>query len=133
MANGSIRAILFMALAALATMPTQAAAGTNFVPMPVVLVKPGAITVDEGGSGQLAVALGKRPWKDVVIGVAADSTGCVTADRTRLVFTPANWNRPQPVTISAHRDADAVDDVATVTFIASRPPGAGVESTTATV
>ncbi len=70
-----------------------------------------ALTVPEGGSGAYALTLDSQPPGEVAIEVSGAS-GDVTVSPSRLIFTGANWNEPQTVTVSAARDDDAEADPA---------------------
>ena len=71
--------------------------------------------VDEGGSTSYSVKLGGKPASAVVITVSSSNMD-VTVSPARLTFTRERWNRAQTVTVTADQDADAVDDVATITY-----------------
>jgi hypothetical protein len=65
----------------------------------------GLLQVSEGGSGgSYALRLSIAPDADVTVNISHGAQ--VLADKTQLVFTPANWNQPQGITVSA------VDDTA---------------------
>lgn len=74
------------------------------------------LRIDEGGAGVTMVSLAQAPAADVVVSVARsggdDDVGVIAGDS--LVFTPANWNIPQPARIAAAFDLDTNDDFATV-------------------
>ncbi len=65
------------------------------------------VRVPEGGDGVFYVSLPFQPKTDVTVTVTADSGGdqsLTLLDPTTLTFTPANWNRPQAIAISATDD-----------------------------
>ena len=70
------------------------------------------LTVPEGGSNTYEVVLGHQPTGDVTVTVTVDDTANndVTTDEESLVFTTANWNEPQTVTVRAAEDDDALTD-----------------------
>jgi glucose/arabinose dehydrogenase len=76
------------------------------------------LRADEGGEVVTTVRLAIAPAADVTVTIARTSgdpdVGVVGT--TSLVFTPANWNRPQAVRFAATADADLADDTATITF-----------------
>ena len=76
-----------------------------------------ALTVPEGGSNTYEVVLGHQPTGDVTVTVTVDDTANndVTTEEGSLVFTTANWNEPQTVTVRAAEDDDALTD-SNVTF-----------------
>ncbi len=71
-----------------------------------------ALSVPEGGSAEYALTLDSQPSGEVAVAVSGAS-GDVTASPSRLMFTPANWNKPQTVTVTAAEDDDAEADPAT--------------------
>ncbi len=87
-----------------------------------VSVSETTLTVAEGGNRTYTVVLNLQPTSDVVINVTKSSSPDVTVSPASLTFTPANWNTPQTVTVSAAQDADAVDDAAAISHavVASR-------------
>ena len=81
------------------------------------------VPVSEGDTASYTVALATQPSADVTLAVAnrgdaADDTD-LTASPATLTFTPATWNAPQTVTLSAAHDADGVDGTAAFTHTAS--------------
>ena len=85
-----------------------------------VRVGPTQLTFAEGGSGTYTVVLNTQPTSTVTVTVndPADNTD-VTAEPPSLTFTTDDWNEIQRVTVSATRDTDATNDVATVTHSVS--------------
>jgi hypothetical protein len=73
----------------------------------VRIVESGGTTrvTEGGGSDTYTVELTSQPTADVVIGVTADSQ--VSVHPASLMFTAANWNTPQTVTVAAVDDAVA--------------------------
>ena len=71
-----------------------------------------ALTVPEGGSNTYEVVLGHQPTGDVTVTVTVDDTANndVTTEEGSLVFTTANWDEPQTVTVRAAEDDDALTD-----------------------
>ena len=76
-----------------------------------VTVSPQALRVPEGGSASYTVKLDTEPLDDVTITVTPEQRS--DADLTRspetLIFTRANWDEPQTVTVSAAEDADRLN------------------------
>ncbi|HPM85381.1 MAG TPA: cadherin repeat domain-containing protein, partial [Candidatus Anammoximicrobium sp.] len=67
------------------------------------------VTVGEDGTTDaFTVVLDAQPVTDVVLDISSSNAAEATVDRPRLTFTPADWNLPQTVTITAVDDA-AVD------------------------
>lgn len=50
------------------------------------------------------VKLSDKPLTDVVIDVRSMANGEMKVDKTRLTFTPSNWNTPQTVTVTGVTD-----------------------------
>ncbi len=71
----------------------------------VTLVQSGGTTalVEGGASDSYTLVLNAAPSSNVTITVSPDSQSTVSP--TSLVFTPANWNVPQTVTVTAAVDA----------------------------
>lgn len=80
------------------------------------------VTVDEaddlvlseaGGQASFTVVLNFRPTSSVTIPVSSSDTGEATVAPANLVFTTANWNAPQRVTITGvdDNDADGAQDI----------------------
>ena len=80
-----------------------------------VIVTPTAFTVTEGGaSARYTVVLGSEPTGTVTItlgGLAAAKTQSLVVNPTFLTFNRGNWNRPQPVTVTAAEDDDATGTI----------------------
>ncbi|MEV7801336.1 glycoside hydrolase family 6 protein [Microbispora sp. NPDC088329] len=78
-----------------------------------ILIEPKQVTVPEGGTASVQVSLSRRPEGTVSIGTAH-----MTGDEDLTIvhspsFTPDNWNIPQPLTVAAAEDDDAVNGSAT--------------------
>ena len=76
---------------------------------PGVRVVPDTLTVEETGSEVYTVALQTRPTADVTVTIGGVS-GDLSLDRSRLVFTQADWRDPQEVEVTAADDDDSVPD-----------------------
>ena len=88
------------------------------------------MTVPEGGSSVYELVLGHQPTGDVTVTVTVNDTANndVTTKEASLVFTDANWNEPQTVTVLAAEDGDAITDAdVTISHSAS---GANYEGVT---
>jgi uncharacterized delta-60 repeat protein len=83
-----------------------------------LVVSASNLSVPEGGSAAFTVRLAARPAADVTVAVAKGATGDadLNAATTSLVFTPADWQTPQAVTVAAAEDADASNGSATFTI-----------------
>ncbi len=66
------------------------------------------LTTESGGTASFTVALHSQPRGDVTINVASDSAEGV-ASPSQLIFTAANWNVPQTVTVTGQDDGGAAD------------------------
>ncbi len=79
------------------------------------------LSVDEGGSNSVVVALAAQPLTDVVVTVSRSSgdgdLGLVGGNQ--LIFNSANWNVPQTIYIEAAEDIDV--SAGTATFSVSSP------------
>ncbi|AFY28282.1 Calx-beta domain-containing protein [Cyanobium gracile] len=62
---------------------------------------PGALAV----TPSFTVVLNSQPTADVTIGISSSDTTEGTVSTSSLVFTPANWNIPQTVTVTSVDDA----------------------------
>jgi len=84
-----------------------------FGPFTPFIVTPTSLSIQEASptnnSKTFTVKLAREPRADVTIPITLDSTAAaqVTADKTSLVFTTANWDTPQTVTVTAVNDGTA--------------------------
>ena len=69
-----------------------------------------ALEVTEGDAQSYTVVLDTEPTADVTVAIQVPDNADIALDQTALAFTADNWNTPQRVTVTAHHDADAVDD-----------------------
>ena len=93
----------------------MAAAASDNAPLTQgLVVTPLSLSVPEGGTAQFTVRLDTQPASDVTVAIAKQSGGDadLSAAAASLTFTSANWNTPQPVTLSAAQDSDAIDGTA---------------------
>ena len=89
---------------------------------PGITFSPAARTIREGGTGTYTVVLDTLPTGDVEVVILSNNTDVtVPPSSATLTFTTTNWNSAQTVTVSAGQDADAADDMATLTH---NPSGA---------
>lgn len=89
-----------------------------------VIVPASKLTVTEPNTtAQFALVLGSQPTANVTINCASSDTteGTVTSS---VIFTPANWNMPQNVTVTAADDAvnDGPIDFSIITTVTSSDP-----------
>jgi hypothetical protein len=78
-----------------------------------------SLTVTEGASSSLTVALSAAPAANVVVNISASGDADLTRSPASLTFTPSNWSTPQTVTVSAAQDADITNGSSTLTFTAT--------------
>jgi uncharacterized repeat protein (TIGR01451 family) len=91
----------------------------------------GLVTTESGGMAQFTVVLQLAPTADVTIDFVSDDPTEGTPAPTQLVFTPANWNVPQTITVTGVGDFLNDGDVAysvtgTVAAGSGNYDGAGV-------
>jgi endoglucanase len=99
---------------------------------PRITVDPAAVTVPEGGTAAVAVALSAAPAGNVTV-TAARTSGDqdLTATPATLVFTPQNWSTPQRLTLAAAQDADTENGTAAFSLTAQGADSASLAATEA--
>ena len=81
-----------------------------------MLVSTTSMNVNEGANGSFTVRLAVAPAANVTVSVSRSSGSTdVTNSPASLTFTPATWNTPQTVTVSAAQDSDTTNEGATIT------------------
>jgi hypothetical protein len=70
------------------------------VEKPSVVANQSALTVSKGHSASFGVTLSTAPAKPVTVSLNDSGTGSKVAKGQKLTFTPANWNKPQQVTVA---------------------------------
>ena len=89
-----------------------------------------ALAVPEGQTATYTVALATVPTGDVTVRITGAS-GDLSLDKTRLAFTPGDWDDAQTITVEAAQDDDTSTDAAvTLTHEAS---GGGYDGVVGTV
>ena len=83
---------------------------------PEVRLSTSSLRIREGESGTYTVVLTSAPSGTVTITPSSNNDD-VTFSPASLRFTTTNWAAPQPVTVSAAQDADALDESATLTHV----------------
>ncbi|MBK8171024.1 MAG: hypothetical protein IPK60_11865 [Sandaracinaceae bacterium] len=84
-----------------------------------LVVSPTSLSISEGGSAAtFTIVLTSEPIQDVTIPLAV-MTGDATVNPTSVLFTSANWNIPQTVTVTPVDDAIA--DGTVMTFVQTLP------------
>ncbi|HUQ04163.1 MAG TPA: hypothetical protein VM261_16805 [Kofleriaceae bacterium] len=79
-----------------------------------VLVSPGAISVNEAGSGTLNVSLQFTPAGNTTVDLTSLDTGVAIVSPASLSFTPGNHATPRSITVSGVNDVDAMDETTTI-------------------
>ena len=114
--------------------PGQAAAARLTVTeRPAVLPGVTALDVEEGGTASYTLVLARRPTGNVTVRPQVAGAADVSPVTMRVVFTRANWNVPQAVTLRAGEDGNDTDETATVTHAVSGADYAGASTTDVTV
>ncbi len=89
----------------------------------VVTPTSGLTTTENGGTAAFTVVLDSRPTSNVTIDVGSTDTTEGRADKSKLTFTPSNWNRPQTVKVTGINDSDDDGDVAYAISLAPSKSG----------
>lgn len=78
-----------------------------------ILVTPGTgmFTSESGGSATFSLMLTKAPAGNVSIAIASSNPAEGVANRTTIVFTSSNWNKPTTVTVTGIDDNTLDGDV----------------------
>ncbi|MFC7387730.1 cellulose binding domain-containing protein [Sphaerisporangium rhizosphaerae] len=92
--------------------PSPSPTPTPAAPLRIV-ISPTSITVREGRSASVQVTLNRQPPGDVTVGTARVYGDTDLSQSSSITFTPANWNRPQLITVTAAEDADVENGTAT--------------------
>ena len=80
---------------------------TDIVDVAGVTISKSTLSLTEGGaSGTYTVVLNSKPTANVTITPTASSSADLTASPSALIFTSANWNTAQTVTVSAVNDKE---------------------------
>jgi hypothetical protein len=105
---------------------------TSFIATtPSIIVDPGALTVNEGGSSSFNVRLAAAPVGTTTVNIAKAAGGDanLNASVTSLTFTTSNWSTPQAVSVSAGNDGDVENGTATFNLTAAGMTGAALVAT----
>ncbi|MES1187423.1 MAG: PQQ-dependent sugar dehydrogenase [Myxococcales bacterium] len=95
-----------------------------------IVVSQPELAMVEGGSAALGVSLNGPPAQPLTVKLSLSGDPGLTLDPSSLVFDSQNWSVPQPVTVSAAQDEDALDTIATLTVAA---PGLGTRPVSVSV
>ncbi|XHL94962.1 MAG: DUF4347 domain-containing protein [Microcoleus anatoxicus] len=71
----------------------------------------GLTTGEDGTKANFTVVLNTKPTANVTVGLSSDNVKEGTVAPASLVFTPANWNTAQPVTVTGVEDSITDGDV----------------------
>ena len=97
----------------------------------------GLNTSEDGGSAIVRMALTQQPSADVTIPLASSNPLEGQADRSQLVFTPANWNVVQQVRVTGQpdgvRDGNKVYQLITGDCVSTDPAYSGLMVKDATI
>ena len=86
---------------------SEAIAVFQVLPLPVIVLNPESMMVDEGTTDSTyTVALNTPPTADVTVTITSDNPDIVTTTPINLTFTALDWNSPQTVTVMAAEDDD---------------------------
>src|SRR5207249_6779117 len=79
-----------------------------------IVVSPtsGLVTTEAGGTATFTVVLTSQPTANVTIGLTSSNTGEGTVSPASLIFTAANWNVAQTVTVTGVDDSVVDGNVA---------------------
>ncbi|MBF2759943.1 MAG: hypothetical protein ISN28_06690, partial [Ectothiorhodospiraceae bacterium AqS1] len=83
------------------------------------------LDVNEGASETFTVKMNAQPADNRTVSIVSDATDAATVNPTSLIFTPANWNNTQEVTVNGAADRDK-DESATITLSGDQMTGATV-------
>ncbi|WP_165985494.1 glycoside hydrolase family 48 protein [Streptomyces sp. YIM 98790] len=103
--------------------------GEEPVEDPSVIASPTSVALTPGETGTFGLRLSNQPDSNVTVSVSRTSgdTGITVSGGSSLTFTPANWDVPQTVTLSASASA------ASSAVITASAPGHEPATVTATV
>ncbi|MBS2097973.1 Ig-like domain-containing protein [Carboxylicivirga linearis] len=79
-------------------------------------VTPNPLGITEGSSGNFSVVLSAQPSSNVVIDLSNNNTAAASLSLDPIVFTPSDWDLSQTITVTGVDDADADDELATITL-----------------
>jgi hypothetical protein len=113
-----------------ATAPSVTSASSSFdtIENDTKPVFTGSVSVTEGSTSLIAVALSGNPGTTRTVTIGSSNTLAVTASPTTLTFTTTNWNVPQAVLLTGVTDANTASESVTITG-----SGAGIVSATTTI
>jgi uncharacterized Zn-binding protein involved in type VI secretion len=92
----------------------------NEIAQVIIVQTDGLTRLQEGGTDTYSIQLSTEPLDDVTITITSGDSDQLTVQPQTLVFTPADWNQSQTVTVQGVVDTDVEnDEVITVTHTAT--------------
>ena len=92
---------------------------TGTVSGPGVSLDATSVGADEGGTATYTLVLNTLPTGNVTVTPTSDDSGAVSVSPASLVFTTANWNTAQTVSVTAGEDPDATNEMVSITHAIS--------------
>ncbi|MBF2755847.1 MAG: hypothetical protein ISN29_11415 [Gammaproteobacteria bacterium AqS3] len=89
-----------------------------------------SITTGESWGHVIKAGLTKQPTANVIVTVITNNPDVNIYRGNELTFTPSNWSVRQAIALNTLRDADIIDDIATISLTAA---GGGYDSVTGAV
>ncbi len=86
----------------------------------------GLTTTEAGGTATISVVLSSQPNADVTVSLSSANTAEVTVSAP-IIFTSANWNQPQTMTLTGVDDALADGDTLTTITVDAASPDANYD------
>ena len=86
---------------------------------PGVSVQPSSVSTDEGGTATYTLQLSTEPAGPVTITPTNGDSGAASLSPASLIFTTANWDTPQTVSVTGVQDGDASDETVTISHSVS--------------
>lgn len=80
------------------------------------------LTISEGSSGTMQVALTQDPGSDYTVNITTNNLSSLSPSPASLTFNSGNYNVPQTVTLTAPEDANENSEDVTVILTASNAP-----------
>lgn len=83
-----------------------------------IVVSASTLALDEGASKDITVALSQAPGGPLSVSIASTAMTKLAVSVPTLLFTPSNFDQPQPVTVTALGDPDTIDEHADISVTA---------------
>ncbi len=78
---------------------------------PGLVIEPDTLNLQEGEKETFEINLLSKPWGAVNVGIPEFKNPDLSLGKTKLKFTPDNYDTPQTVTVSAAKDPDGEDEI----------------------